>query len=113
MEKAIAAAPEAERTGRRVLLIVGGPRCGPCFTLARWVERQHAAIARDYVIVKVMKGVDDLADAVLAGLPIQLGEGSPGSPSPSRAGWSWPPASGLWATSASPARSRGFVTSEG
>ena len=49
------------RTGRRVWIVEGGPRCGPCFRLARWMEDHHAALEKDYVIVKVMEGLDDHA----------------------------------------------------
>ena len=68
---------EAERTGRKVWLIVGGPRCGPCFRLARWVDAHRATLERDYVVVKVMENLDDHAAEVLAALPIQPGEGIP------------------------------------
>ena len=68
---------EAERTGRKVWLIIGGPRCGPCFRLARWVEAHRATLERDYVVVKVMENLDDHAAEVLAALPIQPGEGIP------------------------------------
>ena len=68
---------EAKRTGRKVWVIVGGPRCGPCFRLARWVEAHRSTLELDYVVVKVMEGLDDHADEVVDSLPIQPGEGIP------------------------------------
>ena len=68
---------EAARSGRRVWLIIGGPRCGPCFRLARWVEAHRATLERDYVVVKIMEGLDDHAAEVKSNLPIQPGEGIP------------------------------------
>jgi hypothetical protein len=35
-----AAREEAQRSGRRVWIVCGGPRCAPCFLLARWMEDQ-------------------------------------------------------------------------
>jgi Thioredoxin-like len=68
---------EARRSGRRVWVIRGGPRCGPCFRLARWIEDHHAALDRDYVIVKLMDGIDEHVAEAIAGLPIQDGDGIP------------------------------------
>lgn len=68
---------EAAGSGRRVWVILGGPRCGPCFRLARWIEERHATLAKDFVVVKVMEGLDDHADEVVAGLPVKPGEGIP------------------------------------
>jgi hypothetical protein len=57
--KALAAA-----TDRRILLVLGGPRCGPCFSLAVWMDRQRELLEKDYVIVKV--GIcDEGADEVM------------------------------------------------
>jgi hypothetical protein len=68
---------EARRSGRRVRIIRGGPRCAPCFRLARWIEDHHAALDRDYVIVEVMDGIDAHVTEALAGHPIQDGDGLP------------------------------------
>ncbi|APW61834.1 sigma-70 family RNA polymerase sigma factor [Paludisphaera borealis] len=68
---------EAKRSGRRVWVIQGGPRCGPCFQLARWIEDHHATLDKDYVVVKLMEGVDDRVTEALAGLPIETGDGIP------------------------------------
>ena len=42
-------ARQAKQSGRRVWVIEGGPRCGPCFRLARWIEDHHATLNKDYV----------------------------------------------------------------
>jgi hypothetical protein len=68
---------EARRSGRRVWVVIGGPRCGPCFRMGHWIEQNHATLEKDYVIVKVMEGVDAHASDVAAGLPIKPGEGIP------------------------------------
>jgi hypothetical protein len=68
---------EAKRSGRRVWVIEGGPRCGPCFRLARWIEDHHATLDKDYVIVKLMAGIDEHVTEVIAGLPIKDGDGIP------------------------------------
>lgn len=60
-----AAQEEAKRDDRRVWFIVGGPRCGPCFALARWIDEHHAVLEKDYVILKLMSGVDRHADEVI------------------------------------------------
>lgn len=52
-DKLAKARTEAERDGRRLWVISSGPRCGPCFLLARWIERHHETLEKDYVIVKV------------------------------------------------------------
>jgi hypothetical protein len=62
---------EASRSGRRVWIIDSQSRCGPCFRLARWMDEHHAALDKDYVILKVMEGLDDHADDVVAALPIK------------------------------------------
>ena len=64
-----AAREDAQATGRRVWLVEGGPRCGPCFRLAGWMDDHHATLEKDYVLVKVMAGLDDNVDTVLAELP--------------------------------------------
>jgi len=68
---------EAKRSGRRVWLIDGGPRCSPCFRLARWILDQHAILDKDYVIVKLMAGIDEHVTEAVAGLPIKDGDGIP------------------------------------
>jgi hypothetical protein len=55
---------QAQRDGRRVWVIIGGPRCGPCFQLARWIDQHHAMLEKDYVIVKVMEGLQPHADEI-------------------------------------------------
>ncbi|MGD9720075.1 MAG: thioredoxin family protein [Pirellulales bacterium] len=70
--KSIAAArDEAKATNRRVWLVLGGPRCGPCFRLARWMHDHHAMLESDYVIVKVMGGLDENYEQAVDGLPIK------------------------------------------
>jgi hypothetical protein len=59
---------EAKRTDRKLWIVEGGPRCGPCFRLARWMDDQHAILEKDYVIVKVMGGLDTHADDVVKAL---------------------------------------------
>ena len=68
---------EAKRSGRRVWLVHGGPRCGPCFLLARWMDDHHAALEKDFVIVKLMENVDDRVTEAVAGLPEKEGDGIP------------------------------------
>jgi RNA polymerase sigma factor (sigma-70 family) len=68
---------EAKRSGRRVWVIQGGPRCGPCFRLARWIEDHHATLDKDYVIVKLMDGIDEHVTEAIAGLPVKDGDGIP------------------------------------
>ena len=68
---------EARRSGRRVWVVQGGPRCSPCFRLGRWMEEQHATLEKDYVIVKVMSGLDDHASEAVRSLPIADGDGIP------------------------------------
>ena len=58
-------------------VIQGGPRCGPCFRLARWIEDHHATLEKDYVVVKLMDGIDEHVTEALAGLPIKDGDGIP------------------------------------
>ena len=68
---------EAKGSGRRVWVVHGGPRCGPCFRLARWMEDHHTTLEKDYVIVKVMDGIDDHAAEVIAELPRKDEDGIP------------------------------------
>jgi hypothetical protein len=56
---------EAKRSSRRLWIVDGGPRCGPCFRLARWMDDQHVILEKDYVIVKVMGGLDEHAEDVI------------------------------------------------
>jgi len=48
----------AGRTGRRIWIVLSGPRCGPCFLLARWMYEQHELLEKDYVIVRSF-GLDE------------------------------------------------------
>ena len=57
---------KARETDRRVWIVAGGSRCGPCFRLARWMEEQHTLLEQDYVIVKFIGGIDEHVDEVLA-----------------------------------------------
>jgi hypothetical protein len=54
----------AQHDGRRVWVIVGGPRCGPCFRLARWIDQHRETLEKDYVIVKLMEGLQPHADEI-------------------------------------------------
>ena len=72
-----ARAPQNESGRCRVWVIEGGPRCGPCFRLARWIDDHHATIDKDYVVVKLMDGVDEHVTEAIAGLPIKEGDGVP------------------------------------
>jgi hypothetical protein len=81
---------EARKTGRRVWLVYGGPRCGPCFRLGRWMEDQHKTLEREYVIVKVLGGVDTHDTDVLDGIPRKEQSVPSGmrSPNPTERSWS-------------------------
>ena len=72
-----AARDEARKTGRRVWFIESGPRCAPCFRLGRWIDDHHAALEKDFVILKVMDGLDAHAAEVVKELPISDGDGIP------------------------------------
>ena len=72
-----AARDEARKSGRRVWIIQGGPRCGPCFLLGRWIDEHHATLEKDYVIVKVMDGLDKHVAEVVKELPIGERDGIP------------------------------------
>ncbi|SIO32579.1 hypothetical protein SAMN05444166_3800 [Singulisphaera sp. GP187] len=67
----------AKESGRRVWVVQGGPRCGPCFRLARWMADHHTTLEKDYVIVKLMEGVDDHVEEVIAKFPVKPGDGVP------------------------------------
>jgi hypothetical protein len=73
----LAAREEARKTGRRVWIVHGGPRCGSCFRLARWIEEHHATLEKDFVMVKVMGGLDEHAAQVISQLPGAQGDGIP------------------------------------
>ena len=68
---------EARTTGRRVWVVYGGPRCGPCFRLGRWIDEHHATLEKDFVIFKVMGGLDEHAAEVINELPVNDGDGIP------------------------------------
>jgi hypothetical protein len=72
-----AARDEARKTSRRVWIVYGGPRCGSCFRLGRWIDDHHATLEKYYVIVKVMGGLDEHAEEVIKELPMTDGDGIP------------------------------------
>jgi Thioredoxin-like len=72
-----AAREEAKASGRRMWVVSGGPRCGPCFRLARWMDDQHALLEKDYVLVKIVGGVDKNSEAVNRLLPGSKSSGIP------------------------------------
>jgi hypothetical protein len=72
-----AAREEARQSGRRVWIVIGGPRCGPCFRLGRWIDEHHATLEKDLVIVKVMAALDAHDAEVIKELPINDGDGIP------------------------------------
>lgn len=51
----------AEKTGRRVWVVTGNTRCGPCIRFAQWIETQSDLLEQDYVFVKVDTLRDDNA----------------------------------------------------
>ena len=71
------ASREARSSGRRVWLIHSGPRCAPCFTLARWIKDHHSILEADYVVVELIDIVDDHVQEAIAGLPEKEGDGIP------------------------------------
>jgi hypothetical protein len=77
IETVTGARDAARKTGRRVWIVHGGPRCGPCFRLGRWMDEHHDALDRDFVVAKVMGGLDAHADQVLKELPEIAGNGIP------------------------------------
>jgi hypothetical protein len=56
---------KAKNSARRVWIIQGGPRCAPCFRLARWMESHRATLEKDYVLVKLMDGIDEHVEEVM------------------------------------------------
>ena len=55
----------ARNSGRRVWMIQGGPRCGPCFRIARWMADHKQTLERDYVLVKLLGGMDEHIEEVI------------------------------------------------
>jgi RNA polymerase sigma factor (sigma-70 family) len=64
----IAARKLAGATGRRVWIIEGGPRCGACFRLARWIDDHSRTLEKDFVLVKLMSDLDSRVAEVVAEL---------------------------------------------
>jgi len=44
---------DANRTGKRVLFLQGGPLCMPCLLLSRYLQEHSAVLTPDYVFVKI------------------------------------------------------------
>lgn len=59
------ASKTARTSGRRVWIIKGGPRCGPCFRLARWMADHKQTLEEDYVLVKLLGGIDEHIEEVI------------------------------------------------
>lgn len=55
---------EARRSNRSLWVITGGPRCGPCFRLTRWINRHHDLLEKDLVIVELTAKIDLQADEI-------------------------------------------------
>jgi hypothetical protein len=72
-----AACKEAKANGKRIWLVSGGPLCGPCFMLSRWMDDQHALLEKDYVLLKIMGGLDKNADDIAKFLPGSKSSGIP------------------------------------
>ncbi len=72
-QDAVAALAKAKKVAaasdRRLWIVVGGPRCGPCFRLAEWMDEHREALEKDYVIVKIMGGLDANAREATGKLP--------------------------------------------
>ncbi|WP_010587352.1 M56 family metallopeptidase [Schlesneria paludicola] len=49
----------AEREHRRVFVLLGGTRCGPCFRMSRWIDRHLAVLEKDFVIFKFIPELDE------------------------------------------------------
>jgi len=64
---------EALGTGRRLWIVEGGPRCGACFRLAQWIDDHHKLLKQDYVIIKLLSGVDQNVVEVIDSLDKQGG----------------------------------------
>ena len=67
----------ADSSDRRIWIVQGGPRCGPCFRLGRWIEKHHEVLEKDYVIVKLMGGIDENVTAIINKLSKTTGSGVP------------------------------------
>ena len=63
-EMLTAALDEAQRSNRRVWVIEGGSRCGPCFRLARWLDDHRQVLEHDYIFIKFDEVRDANADKV-------------------------------------------------
>jgi beta-lactamase regulating signal transducer with metallopeptidase domain len=72
-----AAQAEARATGRRVWIIEGETRCGPCFRFSRWLDDHHTLLERDDVFVKLLVGCDDNARDVVESVKGRTGGGIP------------------------------------
>jgi len=59
------ASKTARNSGRRVWIVKGGPRCGPCFRLARWMADHKQTLEEDYVLVKLLGGMDEHIEEVI------------------------------------------------
>jgi len=53
-----AALAEAKRSSRRLWVRSGGSRCGPCFSLSRWIDSQKELLERDYVLFRFDEFLD-------------------------------------------------------
>jgi hypothetical protein len=60
-----------------VWIVYGGPRCGPCFRLARWMDDQQPLLEKDFVVMKFLQVIDKNAQSVAGDLPIRPGDGIP------------------------------------
>lgn len=49
----------AEREHRRIWVILGGSRCGPCFRMSRWIDRHLTVLEKDFVIFKFIPELDE------------------------------------------------------
>lgn len=76
-EKLKNAKAEATRSNRALWVICGGPRCGPCFRLARWIHEHHELLEKDLVIVKLTSGLDRDADEIFEEIGGAAGDGIP------------------------------------
>lgn len=72
-----AALEDARQSNRRVLLQIGGPRCGPCFRLSRWTHDHHQDLERDYVLLKLHLGGGADSQAIWDKLPASAGGSIP------------------------------------
>jgi hypothetical protein len=56
---------EANRSDKRVIAVVGGRYCEPCFLLAHWMHDHYDILEKDYVVVKIVQGNDENSDECL------------------------------------------------